>query len=112
MPPVGPPAKITDPKWLEVGAESLRRSMEAQSERPGRVPVPTFEEVKAALPPNTFGPGRVVKIKWSLTVMGYQPVVAQAWLNCLRTFEAEAKQDRKFEESAFWVVTRSVDCFY
>ena len=86
--------------------------MAAQSERAPRVPVPTFEAVKAALPPDTFGPGRTVKVRWSLTVMGYQPAVAQAWLNCLRTFEAEAKQDRKFEESAFWVVTRSVDCFY
>lgn len=111
-PPPGPPARMTDPAWLEVGAESLRRSMAAQAERQPRVPVPTFEAVKAKLPPGTLPPGRTIKIRWSLTVMGYQPAVANAWLNCLRTFEAESKQDRRFEESLFWVVTRSVDCFY
>jgi len=30
----------------------------------------------------------------------------------MRTFGQEAKQDRVFEESLFWVVTRSIDCFY
>lgn len=111
-PPPGPPEQLSDPKWLEVGAESLRRSMEAQTERPGRVPVPSFEDVKKLLPPNAYPPGREVKIKWSLTVIGYQPTVGQAWINCLRTFGAESKQDRKYEESLFWIVTRSVDCFY
>ena len=29
-----------------------------------------------------------------------------------RSFGEEAKQDRVFEESLFWVVTRSLACFY
>ena len=30
----------------------------------------------------------------------------------IESIEAESNQDRKFEESLFWVITRSVDCFY
>jgi alkylhydroperoxidase family enzyme len=108
----GPPAQVVDPEWLQVESPALRAAMESQKEREPRVPVPTFDEVKAKLPPNTFPPGRTVKINWSLVCMGYQPELAGAWMKCLRTFEAESKQDRVFEECLFWVVTRSIDCFY
>ena len=107
-----PPPQVTDPAWLEVGAESLRRSMEAQTARPPRVRVPSFDELKANSPAGTFRPGQTVKINWSLAATGHQPLMTRAWLNCLRAFGAEANQSTVFEESAFWVVTRSVDCFY
>ena len=42
----------------------------------------------------------------------YQPELAAAWGNCTRAFAQEARQDRVFEESLFWVVTRSLECFY
>ena len=44
--------------------------------------------------------------------MGYQPELAAAWSACTRAFREEAKQDRVFEESLFWVVTRTIHCFY
>jgi hypothetical protein len=44
--------------------------------------------------------------------MGYQPELATGWSACTRAFGDEAKQDRVFEESLFWVVTRSITCFY
>jgi hypothetical protein len=44
--------------------------------------------------------------------MGYQPELAAAWSSCTRNFGEEAKQDRVFEESLFWVVTRTIHCFY
>ena len=34
------------------------------------------------------------------------------WIKTTRTFGSESKQDRVFEESLFWVVTRSLRCFY
>lgn len=108
----GPPARVTDPEWLQVGATSLRAAMERQKDRKPRIAVPTFDEVRAKLPPGTYPPGRTVKINWSLVCTGYQPELATAWVNCLRTFQAEAGQDRVFEECLFWVVTRSIDCFY
>lgn len=108
----GPPAQIIDPEWLQVESPALRAAMDSQKAREPRVPVPTFEEIKAKSPPNTFAPGRTLKINWSLVCMGYQPELAGAWIKCMRTFEAESKQDRIFEECLFWVVTRSIDCFY
>ena len=44
--------------------------------------------------------------------MGYQPELAAAWSACTRAFGQEAKQDRVFEESLFWIVTRTIHCFY
>ena len=54
----------------------------------------------------------VVCVAWSLTCVGYQPKLTLAWLHAMRTFGEEAKQDRVFEETLFWVVTRSLNCFY
>jgi alkylhydroperoxidase family enzyme len=53
-----------------------------------------------------------LRIRWSLLVSGRQPRLGPAWIKCLRIFEEEARQDRVFEESLFWVVTRSLRCFY
>ena len=44
--------------------------------------------------------------------MGYQPELATAWSACTRAFREESKQDRVFEESLFWIVTRTIHCFY
>lgn len=107
-----PPARMIDPDWLQIEPAALRAAMESQKASKPRVPVPTFDEIKAKSPPNTFAPGRTLKINWSLVCMGYQPELAGAWIKCMRTFEAESKQDRIFEECLFWVVTRSIDCFY
>jgi hypothetical protein len=30
----------------------------------------------------------------------------------MRTFGEESNQDRVFEEEVFWVITRSLHCFY
>ena len=41
-----------------------------------------------------------------------QPELAAAWSGCMRAFEADAHLDEVFGESLFWVVTRSIHCFY
>ena len=69
-------------------------------------------EVLRVLPPSIPKPEKPVRIRWSLVTMGYQPELAAAWSACTRAFGQEAKQDRVFEESLFWVVTRSLRCFY
>jgi hypothetical protein len=63
------------------------------------------------MPPN-FPKDKELRIRWSLVCTGYQPQLASAWSNCTRNFGEEARQDRVFEESLFWVVTRSLQCFY
>ena len=103
---------IGDPMWAGVSLAELLRGMDVQKSRSGRVSVPEFSEVLAKLPAGAYSPDRPLRIKWSLVVLGHQPELGMAWMNCLRTFGREANQDRVFEESLFWVITRSIDCFY
>ena len=73
--------------------------------------MPSWEEVrKQGVPARPDG--APLRIQWSLVCLGYQPELAGAWFTCLRTFQDEAAQDRVFEESLFWVITRSIHCFY
>jgi hypothetical protein len=85
--------------------------MEGQRAREPRILVPTWEDVRKKMPSGS-APANPVRIRWSLVCMGYQPQLAMAWLNCMRTFGDESRQDRVFEESLFWVITRTLHCFY
>lgn len=106
------PERIDDPEWALLKIEDLKRQLQTQRAKPGRVRVPTWEEVLAVLPDNARKPEKPIRIQWSLVCMGYQPRLAAAWSACTRAFGEEAKQDRVFEESLFWVVTRTIHCFY
>ncbi len=88
----------------------LKQQMESQRGRRPRVSVPAYDDVKPFLPnrPNA----QPLRINWSLVCVGHSPELANAWLNTMRTYASEAKQDRVFEELLFWVVTRSLQCFY
>jgi hypothetical protein len=66
--------------------------------------------VKAALPPGYAT--RPTRIVWSLVCNGYAPELAVPWNVSTRTMWAESKQDRVFEESLFWIQTRSIQCNY
>jgi alkylhydroperoxidase family enzyme len=103
--------RITDADWRAFDFERLQQQMEGQRARAPRVPVPPWEEVRKHYPPGQ-APARPLRIKWSLVCLGYQPELALGWGACTRAFGQEAKQDRVFEESLFWVVTRSLQCFY
>jgi alkylhydroperoxidase family enzyme len=101
-----------DPEWTKLDFNTLQKQLASQRERPPRIPVPSWEEVKKKLPPDApLLPGPL-RIRWSLVCTGYQPELALAWTRCTRTFGEEAAQERVFEESLFWVVTRSLECFY
>ncbi|MFO0950123.1 MAG: hypothetical protein U0835_03025 [Isosphaeraceae bacterium] len=106
------PLVVDDPEWNDLDFDVLKKGMETQKANPGRVRVPSYEEVLKKLPPEAPKPKAPVKIKWSLVCMGYQPRLAAAWSACTNAFRDEAKQDRVFEESLFWVVTRTIHCFY
>lgn len=98
--------------WTSVPFEELQQAMADQQERLPRVSVPDWETVLERLPEGMYPKDRPMKIKWSLVVLGHQPELGPAWLRCLRVFGAESKFDRVFAESIFWVVTRSLQCFY
>jgi len=119
-PPAEPPAEppdeqtasnVADADWLSADFHDLQDKLEAQRRRPPRIAVPSWEDVRDLLPP---GPARAqpLGIRWSLVCLGYQPELARGWSACTRCFAEEAQQDRVFEDSLFWVVTRSIDCFY
>jgi alkylhydroperoxidase family enzyme len=119
VPPRKPPAKgpvvsgqAPDADWAKLDFDYLQKQMEGQRAREPRIPVPSWDEARKHLPPGVPAPPRPVRIRWSLVCMGYQPELAAGWSACTHAFGQEAKQDRVFEESLFWVVTRSLQCFY
>jgi alkylhydroperoxidase family enzyme len=109
--PIEVEEKVTDAPWLSLDVPALKQKMQAQQQRPGRIRVPTWEEISKDAPPEIRN-RPPVKIRWSLVCRGYQPALAEGWGACLGTFESESGQDRVFEESLFWVITREINCFY
>jgi alkylhydroperoxidase family enzyme len=106
------PMRVDDPEWAALDFDDLQKGLSAQRSNAGRIRVPTWDEVKKVLPANYPPPKFPIRIQWSLVCMGYQPELAAAWSACTSAFREEAKQDRVFEESLFWVVTRTIHCFY
>jgi hypothetical protein len=104
--------RIDDPDWQALDVDGLKKRLETQKNNPSRIRVPSWDELLKGLPAGYPVPKTPTRIKWSLVCMGYQPELAVAWSACTRAFGEEAKQDRVFEESVFWVVTRTIHCFY
>jgi alkylhydroperoxidase family enzyme len=107
-----PNVKLTDAEWTRFRFEDLQQKLEAQRDRKPRVSIPTWEEFRQALPENLYPRAKPLRIRWSLLVSGRQPKLGPAWIKTTRTFGSESQQDRVFEETLFWVVTRSLRCFY
>jgi alkylhydroperoxidase family enzyme len=106
------PTRVDDPFWLSMEFDDLQGRLTEQRARSSRIRVPAWEEVLRSMPPEVRRPEKPVQIRWSLVTMGYQPELATAWSACTRAFREEAEQDRVFEESLFWIVTRTIHCFY
>jgi alkylhydroperoxidase family enzyme len=95
--------------WSEGDADALNRKLESQKERKLRIPLPD-QSVYDKLPPKEKDSSR--RILWNTVSMGYQPEMTRAWFAALYAYYEEAKPDRVFTNSTFWVVTRTNDCFY
>jgi hypothetical protein len=106
------PSRIDDPFWLSMDFDDLKDRLDGQKARSSRIRVPSWEEVLRVWPPGVPRPEKPVRIRWSLVTVGYQPDLAAAWSATTRAFREEARQDRVFEESLFWIVTRTIHCFY
>jgi alkylhydroperoxidase family enzyme len=104
-----PASRITDADWLSFDFAALQERLAGQRAREPRIRVPTTEEWAKQ---NPEAPPRPLRIRWSLVCSTYQPQLARAWGACTRAYGEEARQDRAFEELLFWVVTRSLNCFY
>jgi len=117
---LSPPAKnpplvpkvVDDPEWTAISFESLQKRLSGQmNQRQARIPIPDWKTVKEHLPPGVPR-DKPTRIKWSLLNYGYQPRLAAAWIGGLRAFRQESDLDMLQQESMFWVVTRSLQCFY
>jgi alkylhydroperoxidase family enzyme len=96
-------------EWKEIGFEQLEKNVDAQKTSKIRIPIPDSSRF-ADLNPDVRR--QTEAIVWTRVCAGYQPVLTQAWFVCLREFQQEAKLNRVFGASMFWVVTRANDCFY
>ena len=99
-----------DPEWSSLSFETLQSRLDSQRARVPRLPIPRWDDVKKNLPSAVAA--RPTKIVWNLVCSGYVPELAIPWSVATRTMWAEAKPNRVFEESLFWVQTRSVQCNY
>lgn len=105
------PTSAVDPDWLSLGIMDLRKKMDEQKARPPRIRVPSDDELRRALPAG-HRMAKGSKILWSQVCYGYQPELTDAWFDSVNAFREEAKLDRLLQTSMFWVVTRSLQCFY
>ncbi|MBS0201362.1 MAG: hypothetical protein JSS49_00575 [Planctomycetes bacterium] len=111
--PLGKPGKSVvaeDQAWSEISYEQLQTRLERQRDRKPRLPIPTWDEVKVNLPPAMAT--RPTRIIWNLVCSGYVPELAVPWSIATRTMWSETRPDRVFEESLFWIQTRSIECNY
>jgi alkylhydroperoxidase family enzyme len=90
------PRAADDAEWASLDYNGIQRELDRQRARRCRI----------KLPPDNAG------ARWGLVCQAYQPELASAWGACARAFGAEAEQDPLLEASVFWVVTRSLRCFY
>jgi hypothetical protein len=80
-----------------------------QKERKLRIPLPDKSALESLPLREREAAGRIL---WNTVCAGYQPEMTRAWFACLYAFYDEAKPNRVFTNSIFWVVTRTNDCFY
>jgi alkylhydroperoxidase family enzyme len=108
------PEKVDDPEWTAISFENLRQRLGQQiGRREARVRIPDSKTVLSNLP-DTVPPldAHEMDIRWCRLTYGYQPKLTAAWLGGLDVFDKESDLDFLFHESMFWVVTRSLQCFY
>jgi alkylhydroperoxidase family enzyme len=116
-PPAGGPAPSAKPvkpdqgSGADAGWLALQKNLDRQRARAGRIRVPTRDEVLKRI-----GAGHPAAwqadILWSRVCYGFQPELTDAWFASVAAFRQETALDRVFEQSIFWVVTRSQQCFY
>jgi alkylhydroperoxidase family enzyme len=110
-PPV--PTRVEDPEWTAIPFETLQKRLTGQkNRRQARILIPDWETVRDNFPADLPRPSKPTRIRWTLLNSGYQPRLNAAWGAGLRAFRQESDLSVVQQESMFWVVTRSLQCFY
>ncbi len=109
-PPV--PKVVDDPEWAALSFATLQERLAGQKkQRRARIPIPDWKAVREKLPAG-MPRDKPMRVQWSLLNYGYQPRLTAAWIGGLRAFRQESDLELVQQESLFWVVTRSLQCFY
>jgi alkylhydroperoxidase family enzyme len=96
-------------EWSKHEFEALNKTLEEQKNRKLRMPLPDKSRFASLTGREKEQADTIV---WMTVSTGYQLEMTRAWFACLYAFYEEAKVDRVFSNSVFWVVTRTNDCFY
>lgn len=96
-------------QWSKADADEVNRTLDRQKERTLRIPLPDPARIQAL--PEKERP-QAERVVWTKVSAGYQPEMPRVWFAAMYAFYDEAKVNRVFGNSVFWVVTRTNDCFY
>lgn len=102
----GPAVRV---EWTRGNFDDLGQTLDKQKARKLRIPLPDPARFESLTPREK---DQAAKILWNTVSSGYQPLMTRKWFACLSAFYEEAKVDRVFTNSMFWVITRTNDCFY
>ena len=112
-----------DPAWTGQSLAQLQESLENQRKRVARIRIPGWKEVQPHLEMDS-GVRRWPKVGWGLVAFGHQAEIADAWFDCVDQFRVDGRRKREgakpegarldpmLSADMFWVVTRSLNCFY
>lgn len=111
LPEEGKRAAIADTEWKNKTYSDLQQGLGGQKERVSRIRIPEWSEVGRKIPADSWG-HRLPRVYWNRVAYAHQPEATDLWFDCVDQFRQESKMDRVFQQYVFWVVTRSIDCFY
>jgi hypothetical protein len=101
-----PGESVVTPQWQQQRAE-----LEKQKARPGRIRIPAKEEMLARM-----GEGNPLAwqagLAWSRVCYTFQPELTDAWFGCTGAFRQETDLGMLLQNSVFWVITETLQCFY
>lgn len=100
------PAVADDKPFADV-----QKRLGGQKERESRIRIPDWSEVGPRLPAESWG-HRLPRVYWNRVAYAHQPVATDLWFDCVDQFRQETGMDRVLQQYVFWVVTRTIDCFY
>jgi alkylhydroperoxidase family enzyme len=107
------PTTVDDPEWTAIPFQTLQDRLAAQiKRRQARLSIPPWESVRKNIPPDSPRRDKPTRIQWTLLTVGHQPRLTLAWFGGLAGFRDDSDLDMIQQESMFWVVTRSLQCFY
>lgn len=128
-----------DSVWTSKNLDILVAGKEQQKVRTPRIRIPDWKEVEARQTADSVV-RRWPRVAWGLVAFNGQPELANAWFQCVDQYRMDVqpppssketkfptagpatpslektkpfpKPDRMIQSDMFWVVTRTLDCFY